>query len=69
MCRCACGKLSELFTFFNVPSATTMSSVVAYVAFFLIARVMRASQGVALAFAFTPQLVFFAIEAATVSLA
>jgi len=61
--------MSDLFSFFDGPSATTMSSVVAFVAFFLIARVMHARQGVAFAFAFTPLLVFFAIEAATVSLA
>lgn len=61
--------MSELFTFFNGPSANTMSSVVAFVAFFLIARVAHARQGVALAFAFTPLLVFFAVEAATVNLA
>ena len=60
--------MSELFSFFNGPSATLMSSVVAFVAFFLIARVAHARQGVAFAFAFTPLLVFFAIEAATVSL-
>lgn len=60
--------MTELFTFFNGPSATLMSSVVAFVSFFLIARVMRARQSVAFAFAFTPLLVFFAIEAATVSL-
>ena len=62
-------KMSELFTFFDGPTATVMSSVVAFVAFFLIARVAHARQSVAFAFAFTPLLVFFAIEAATVSLA
>ena len=61
--------MSELFSIFNGPSATLMSSVVAFVAFFLIARVAHARQGVAFAFAFTPLLVFFAIEAAAVSLA
>jgi hypothetical protein len=60
--------MSELFTFFDGPTATLMSSVVAFVAFFLIARVAHARQGVAFAFAFTPLLVFFAIEAATVTL-
>ncbi len=60
--------MSELFLFFNGPYATMMSSVVAFVAFFLIARLMRARQGIALAFAFTPLLVFFALEAATASL-
>jgi hypothetical protein len=61
--------MSELFTFFNGPSATMMSSVVAFVAFFLIARVAHARQGVAFAFAFTPLLVFFAVEAASAGLA
>lgn len=61
--------MSELFTFFDGPPATLMSSVVAFVAFFLIARVARARQGVAFAFAFTPLLMFFAIEAATIQLA
>ena len=61
--------MSALFTFFNGPSAALMASVVAFVAFFLIARVAHARQGVAFAFAFTPLLVFFAIEAATLVLA
>lgn len=61
--------MSELFTFFNGPSATTMSSVVAFVSCFLIARLMRARQGVAFAFAFTPLLFFFAVETAAVNLA
>jgi hypothetical protein len=62
-------EMSELFTFFDGPSATMMSSVVAFVAFFLIARVMRARQAVAFAFAFTPLLLFFAVEAAAANLA
>jgi hypothetical protein len=61
--------MSELFTFFDGPSATMMSSVVAFVAFFLIARVMRARQAVAFAFAFTPLLLFIAVEAAAANLA
>lgn len=61
-------EMSELFSFFNGPSATMMSSVVAFVTFFLIARVAQARQGVAFAFAFTPLLVFFAVEAATAGL-
>lgn len=61
--------MSELFTFFNGPTATTMSSVVAFVTFFLIARVAHARQGVAFAFAFTPLLVFLAVETATAGLA
>ena len=69
MCRRAGEDMSELFTFFNGPSATMMSSVVAFVAFFLIARVAHARQGVAFAFAFTPLLVFFAVEAASAGLA
>lgn len=60
-------EMSQMLTFFNGPSATMMSSVVAFVAFFLIARVAHARQGVAFAFAFTPLLVFFAIEAATLA--
>ena len=61
--------MSELFSFFNGPVGTIMSSVVAFVAFFLIARVMRARQAVAFAFAFTPLLMFVALEAAVGALA
>ena len=59
---------SGLFDFFNGEHAATMASVVAFVAFFLIARLARARQGVAFAFAFTPLLVFFAVSAAAASL-
>jgi len=45
-----------------------MASVVAFVAFFCIARLVRARQGVAFAFAFTPLLVFLVVEAATATL-
>jgi hypothetical protein len=57
-----------MFTFFTGDNASLMASVVAFVAFFCIARLAHARQGVAFAFAFTPLLVFFAVEAATVTL-
>jgi hypothetical protein len=41
-----------------------LASVVAFVAFFLIARVARARQPVAFAFAFVPLLVFHLVSAA-----
>ena len=53
--------MSGLFGFFTGDNATLMASVVAFVAFFLIARLARARQGVAFAFAFTPLLAFSAI--------
>ncbi|RYE08231.1 MAG: hypothetical protein EOP22_14290 [Hyphomicrobiales bacterium] len=56
--------MNPLFSFFNGENAALMASVVAFVAFFLIARVARARQGVAFAFAFTPLLAFFAIQVA-----
>jgi hypothetical protein len=59
---------SGLFDFFTGEHATTMASVVAFVAFFLIARLARARQGVAFAFAFTPLLLFFAVNAAMAGL-
>ena len=60
--------MAILFSFFNGQNAPMMAGVVAFVAFFCIARLMRARQGVAFAFAFTPLLLIFALEAATVSL-
>ena len=56
---------NPIFGFFNGDNGPVMASVVAFVAFFLIGRLMRARQGIALAFAFTPLLAFFAIQAAT----
>jgi hypothetical protein len=56
--------MNPLFNFFTGASASLMASVVAFVAFFLIARLVRARQGVAFAFAFTPLLLLFAIETA-----
>ena len=53
-----------IFQIFEFGAAGLMASVVAFVAFFLIARVARAGQGVALAFAFVPLLVIFALGAA-----
>ena len=50
-----------LFEFFNGEHAALMASVVAFVAFFLIARLVHARQGVALAFGLTPLLAFAAI--------
>jgi hypothetical protein len=60
--------MAILFSFFNGQNAPMMAGVVAFVAFFCIARLMRARQGVAFAFAFTPLLLIFALEAATISL-
>jgi len=60
--------MAILFSFFNGQNAPMMAGVVACVAFFCIARLMQARQGVAFAFAFTPLVLIFAIEAATVSL-
>lgn len=57
-----------LFGIFNGSNAALMASVVAFVAFFLIARLANARQGIAFAFAFTPLLVFFAIETAAATL-
>lgn len=57
--------MSGLFGFFTGDNAMLMASVVAFTAFFLIGRVAHARQGIALAFAFTPLLAFFAIGAAT----
>jgi hypothetical protein len=55
--------MTALFGFFNGDNAALMASVVAFVSFFLIARLVRAGQGVAFAFAFTPLLLFFVLEA------
>ena len=60
--------MAILFSFFNGQNAPMMAGVVAFVAFFCIARLMRARQGVSFAFAFTPLLLIFALEAATISL-
>ncbi|HEX4297011.1 MAG TPA: hypothetical protein VHZ56_03245 [Devosia sp.] len=60
--------MSPIFHIFTDGNAALMSSVVAFVSFFLIGRLARAGQAVAFAFAFTPLLLFFVIEAA-VSLA
>ena len=54
-----------MFSFFNGENASLMSSVVAFVAFFCIARLVRARQGVAFAFAFTPLLALLAFGVAT----
>ena len=53
-----------IFGFFNGSNAPLMASVVAFVAFFLIARLANARQGVALAFGLTPLLALFAIGTA-----
>jgi hypothetical protein len=55
----------SLFGFFNGANAPLMASVVAFTAFFCIARLAKARQSVALAFAFTPLLAFFTIEVVT----
>ena len=64
----AARRMTALFSFFNGQNAPLMASVVAFVAFFCIARLVRARQGVAFAFAFTPLLVFLVVEAATATL-
>jgi hypothetical protein len=56
--------VAGMFGFFTGENAALMASVVAFVSFFLIGRLVRARQSVAFAFAFTPLLVFFAVEAA-----
>jgi hypothetical protein len=53
-----------IFQIFDYGTAGLMASVVAFVAFFLIARVARARQGVALAFALVPLLLIYTIEVA-----
>jgi hypothetical protein len=60
--------MAILFSFFNGQNAPMMAGVVAFVAFFCIARLMRARQGIAFAFAFTPLVLIFAIEAAATTL-
>ncbi len=57
-----------MLNIFTGCNALMMASVVAFVAFFLIGRVAHARQSVAFAFAFTPLLLFFALEAAAVTL-
>jgi hypothetical protein len=61
--------MTALFGFFTGDNAVLMASVVAFTSFFLIGRLAHARQGVAFAFAFTPLLVFFAIEAAALAAA
>ena len=60
--------MAALFGFFNNENAALMASVVAFVAFFLIARLVKARQGIAFAFAFTPLLAFFVIHTAAAGL-
>ena len=62
--------MTALFGFFSSgDNAALMASVVAFTSFFLIGRLAHARQGVAFAFAFTPLLLFFVIEAATLATA
>lgn len=61
--------MSSLFSIFNGDNAAMMSSVVAFICFFLIARLAKARQSVAFAFAFTPLIAFFVVEAAAATLA
>ena len=56
--------MTALFGFFNGEYGRVMASVVAFVACFCIARLARARQGVAFAFAFTPLLAMGAVAAA-----
>ena len=55
--------MTALFGFFNGEYGPVMASVVAFVACFCIARLARARQGVAFAFAFTPLLMILAMGA------
>lgn len=61
--------MSAMLHIFSGQNAAMMASVVAFVSFFLIGRVAHARQGIAFAFAFTPLLAFFVIEAAIAVLA
>ena len=57
--------MTALFQIFSAPAAgSMMASVVVFVSFFLIARLARARQGIAFAFAFAPLLIIFALETA-----
>jgi hypothetical protein len=60
--------MSALFSFFDGPMGPVMASVVAFTAFFLIARLARARQGVAFAFAFTPLFAFSAVQSVAAGL-
>jgi hypothetical protein len=51
-----------MFSIFTGDNAALMASVVAFVSFFLMGRLAQARQGVALAFAFTPLLLFFVVQ-------
>jgi hypothetical protein len=57
-------RVTIMLNIFTGDNAALMASVVAFVSFFLVGRVVEARQGVALAFAFTPLLLFFAVETA-----
>jgi hypothetical protein len=59
--------MDQLIAAFAVDSPRLFASVLAFAAFFLIARVAHARQGVALAFGFTPLLAFFIAQAAAQS--
>ena len=50
---------------FDDNNARMMAGVVAFVSFFLIARIVRARQPVALAFGLVPLMVFSAVQAAS----
>lgn len=60
--------MNPIFSFFDGSNAPVMAGVVGFVAFFCIARVARARQGVALAFGLTPLLLVFALGAAAAAL-
>ena len=60
--------MSALFGFFNGDNAGLMAGVVAFVSFFLIARLVRARQSVALVFGLLPLLAVFAVEAVAAGL-
>jgi hypothetical protein len=56
--------MNPIFSFFHGSNAMLMASVVAFVSFFLIARIANARQGVALAFGLAPLLAIFVFAAA-----
>lgn len=57
--------MNPIFGFFDGAHASLMAGVVAFVAFFCIARVAHARQGIALAFGLAPLLLILALEVAT----
>ncbi len=57
-----------MFSFFSGDHAALMATVIAFTAFFLIARIAHARQGVSFAFAFTPLLAMLAVAGLAVAM-